>query len=43
MRLPLKTIIFCDSLDYGEELSKRFEIPFVYGETSERLDIIRRS
>lgn len=33
---------FC-CLDYGEELSKRFEIPFVYGETSERLDIIRRS
>ena len=22
--LPLKTIIFCDSLDYGEEISKRF-------------------
>jgi len=43
MRLPLKTIIFCDSLDYGEEISKRFEIPFVYGETQERLDIIRSS
>ena len=43
MRLPLKTIIFCDSLDYGEEISKRFEIPFVYGVTQERLDIIRSS
>jgi intein/homing endonuclease len=43
MRLPLKTIVFCDSLDYGEEISKRFEIPFVYGETTERLDIIRSS
>jgi len=43
MRLPLKTIIFCDSLDYGEEISKRLEIPFVYGETKERLDIIRSS
>lgn len=43
MRLPLKTIIFCDSLDYGEELSKKFEIPFVYGETSDRLDVIRSS
>lgn len=43
MRLPLKTIIFCDSLDYGEEISKRLEIPFVYGGTGERLDIIRSS
>jgi len=43
MRLPLKTIVFCDSLDYGEEISKRLEIPFVYGETRERLDIIRSS
>lgn len=43
LRLPLKTIIFCDSLDYGEELSKRLNIPFVYGQTNERLDIIRSS
>lgn len=43
MRLPLKTIIFCDSLDYGEQLSKRFEIPFVYSATRDRLDIIRES
>jgi len=43
MRLPLKTLIFCDSLDYGEELSKKFEIPFVYSATRDRLDIIRGS
>ncbi len=43
MRLPLKTIIFCDSLDYGEELSKKFEIPFVYSATRDRLEIIRNS
>jgi DNA excision repair protein ERCC-3 len=43
MRLPLKTIIFCDSVDYGEELSKRLNIPFVYGGTSDRLEIIRNN
>jgi len=43
MRIPVKTIIFCDSLDYGDQLSKRFEIPFVYGATKDRLEIIRES
>ncbi len=43
MLLPLKTIIFCDSLDYGEELSKHFGIPFISGETKERLEVIKNS
>jgi DNA excision repair protein ERCC-3 len=43
MRLPLKTIIFCDGLDYGEELSKRLNIPFISGSSSDRLEIIRSS
>ncbi len=43
MKLPLKTIIFCDSLDYGEQISNRLGIPFVFGETKDRLDIIRSS
>lgn len=41
LQIPVKTIIFSDSLDYGEELGKRFEIPFVYGETRDRLEIIQ--
>jgi len=38
-----KTIIFCDSLEIGGRLSKRFNIPFVAGNTppAERLQIIR--
>ena len=40
LQIPIKTIIFSDSLDYGEEISKTFEIPFVYGETKDRLSII---
>lgn len=43
LRIPVKTIIFCDSLDYGEQISRKFEIPFVYGATKDRLDIIRQS
>jgi len=36
-----KTIVFCDRIDIGKRLSKKFEIPFVYGETRDRLDIIK--
>lgn len=45
LRLPLKTLIFCDSLDYGEYLAKKFAIPFVQHATPEkdRLEIIRNS
>jgi len=43
LKLPLKTIIFCDSIDLGERISKIFEIPFIYGGTRERLDVIRKA
>jgi len=43
LQIPIKTIIFSDSLDYGEEISKTFEIPFVYGETKDRLSIINEA
>jgi len=43
LQIPVKTIIFSDSLDYGEEISKKFEIPFVYGATKDRLEIVRSS
>lgn len=38
-----KTIIFCDSIQIGERLSKILEIPFVYGSTRNRLEIINES
>ena len=43
LKLPLKTIIFCDSLELGERISKQFSIPFVSGETRGRMDIIRQA
>lgn len=38
-----KTIVFCDKINLGKSLSKKFEIPFVYGQTKDRLDIINKS
>lgn len=38
-----KTIIFCDSIRIGQRLSKLFEIPFVYGSTRNRIEIIKKS
>ncbi len=43
LRIPLKTIIFCDELDKGQRISKEFGIPFVFGETSNRLEVIREA
>jgi len=43
LKIPMKTIIFCDSIDFGERISKEFEIPFVFGETKGRMDIIREA
>jgi hypothetical protein len=45
LKIPIKTMIFCDSLDYGEYLHKKLEVPFVQGTTPEkdRLEIIRNS
>ena len=43
LKLPLKTIVFCDYIDLGKRISRRFNIPFVYGETKNRLEIIRNN
>lgn len=43
LRLPLKTVIFCDSINLGKQISKKFGIPFVYGESRDRLETVRRS
>ncbi len=32
-----KTILFCDSIQLGKQLAKRFGVQFVYGETKKRL------
>lgn len=38
-----KTIIFCDSIKFGNELSKRFEIPFISGESNKRIEVIEEA
>lgn len=38
-----KTVVFCDSIPRGKRLSHMFEIPFVYGETKDRIQIIKNS
>ena len=38
-----KTIIFCDGISLGKRLSKKHEIPFVYGQTRDRLEILKES
>jgi len=43
LKLPLKTIIFCDSIEFGERIAKVFSLPFVYGATTGRMDIIREA
>ncbi len=43
LKIPVKTIIFCDWIKLGEKISKRFGIPFVYGETKKRMEILRQA
>ena len=36
-----KTIIFCDSINLGKQISNKLKIPHVYGETNNRVQIIK--
>jgi DNA excision repair protein ERCC-3 len=38
-----KTMILCDSINLGKRISSKFGIPFVYGATARRLQIIERN
>ena len=38
-----KTLIFCDSLDLGESIGKKYSIPWIYGATKDRMDKIQRN
>ena len=38
-----KTIIFCDSISLGNRLSKEFGIPFIYGQTKNRIETIKEA
>jgi len=43
LKIPSKTIIFCDSIELGKTISNKFNIPFVYGETKDRMSLIKES
>ncbi len=43
LKIPVKTIIFSDSIRLGELISKRLGIPFVYGATRDRMEILRKA
>lgn len=34
-----KLVVFCDSIETGKKLSRELDVPFIHGETSNRLDI----
>jgi DNA excision repair protein ERCC-3 len=38
-----KTMIFCDAINLGKRISSKYNIPFVYGATIRRLQIIEKS
>jgi len=40
-----KTLIFCDTIELGKKMAKSFEqeVPFIFGETKDRLDIIEEN
>ena len=39
--LKKKCIVFCDSIEMGKLASKRFDIPFIFGDSKQRLDKIQ--
>lgn len=43
LQIDKKTIIFCDTISLGERLSKSFGVPFVYGSTNKRIEIIKEA
>ncbi|CAK0770859.1 hypothetical protein CCP3SC1AL1_520020 [Gammaproteobacteria bacterium] len=38
-----KTFIFCDTIELGKQIARQYEIPFIYGETSNRLNEIKEN
>ncbi|HEA65082.1 MAG TPA: hypothetical protein ENI02_02960 [Candidatus Aminicenantes bacterium] len=35
-----KTLIFSDSISLGKEISKKFDVPFIFGSTKKRLEVL---
>lgn len=43
MKKELKTFVYSDGLDLGEQIAKRYSIPFVHGQTENRMDVINNN
>ena len=43
VKLPLKTIIFCDYIDLRKRIANRLGVPFVYGASKDRLKTIEQN
>jgi superfamily II DNA or RNA helicase len=43
LKVPLKTLIFVELIASGERIKKQFNLPFIYGATKDRLDIISKN
>jgi len=43
LKVPMKTLIFVELIASGEKIAKQFGIPFVYGDTKDRLGIIEKN
>jgi DNA excision repair protein ERCC-3 len=43
LRSSGKTVVFCDSLDFGHNLAKKFGLQFIYGETTNRIEKIEEN
>ena len=38
-----KTLIFCDGIELGKKLANMINVPFIYGETENRMDLIEKN
>jgi len=43
LKIPLKTLVFVELIASGERIKKQFNLPFVYGDTKDRLDVINKN
>ena len=43
LKVPMKTLIFVELVNSGKKIAQRFGLPFVYGETKDRLEVIGKN
>lgn len=43
LKVPMKTLVFVELIASGEKIAKQFSLPFVYGNTKDRLETINKN